>query len=152
MEPTKHRIRASDAEREEYARMVRAAMAEGRLPLEEGEERLFTVYQAVYRDELNPITADLPEGGRRALMNTPEYRRDAARHLRRHAGRVALLATVLVGIWALIAVLAHPVFFWPAIPIAILLIGLARHRAWHRYGVGYHGSPRRWHHGPHPGV
>src|SRR6266545_3185813 len=68
------RVRASDAEREQYATILRAAMTEGRLNLEEGEERLAKAYAATYRDELDPLTADLPDGGRRALFDTPEMR------------------------------------------------------------------------------
>ena len=58
-----HRMRTSDAEREQVATILRAAMSEGRLTLEEGEERLTAVYAAKFRDELGPLTADLPGGG-----------------------------------------------------------------------------------------
>ena len=54
------RIRASDGEREEFATMIRAAMSEGRLTLEEGEQRLSQVYAAKFRDELPAVTVDLP--------------------------------------------------------------------------------------------
>jgi hypothetical protein len=132
----RRRIRASDAEREQYAQILRAAMSEGRLSLEEGEERLAKAYGATYRDELDPLTADLPDGGRRALFDTPEFREKARRHLRAHTGRVALIAAALIGIWALVSLLVHPHFFWPAIPIGILLIGLWKHRMWARHGYG----------------
>ncbi|MEV4639600.1 DUF1707 domain-containing protein [Actinoplanes sp. NPDC049548] len=122
------RLRTSDAEREQVAAILRAAMTEGRLTLEEGEERLGQVYAAKYRDELAPLTADLPDGGRRALAETPQARAATRRGVRRHAGFVAVLATVLVGLWALSG--AH--FFWPAIPLAFLVIGLMRHA---RYGA-----------------
>jgi Domain of unknown function (DUF1707) len=136
----RRRIRASDPEREEYAQILRAAMSEGRLNLEEGEERLAKAYAATYRDELDPLTVDLPEGGRRALFNTPEYQNKVRQHLRGHAGRVAAIAALLIGIWAVTALLFHPYFFWPAIPIGFLLVGLWRHRAWTRYGPYW----RRW--------
>jgi hypothetical protein len=146
------RIRASDAEREEYAKMLRAAMAEGRLTLTDGEERLATAYATTYRDELDPLTSDLPGYGRRALFETPEFRDKERQHLRRHTGRVVSIAAILVGIWVLISTVAGPTFFWPAIPIAFLLVGLFRHRAWHRYsewqrevgqreGAGWQGGP-----------
>ena len=60
------RLRASDAEREQVAQVLRAAMTEGRLTLAEGEERLGQAYAAAYRDELTPLVADLPGGGWRA--------------------------------------------------------------------------------------
>src|SRR4030088_2207681 len=124
----RRRIRASDAEREDYAQILRAAMTEGRLNLEEGEERLAKTYAAVYRDELDPLTTDLPEGGRRALINTPGFQNNARLHLRAHAGRVGLIAAVLIGIWAFTAAVTEPYFFWPAIPIGFLLVSLWRHR------------------------
>jgi len=127
------RIRTSDQEREQVAEILRAAMAEGRLNLEEGEERLAAAYAAKYRDDLRPLTADLPDGGRRALADTPEARLATRRHLRRHASFVVAAALVLTGIW----VLSHAVFFWPAIPIFFLLMGLARHAGMRRRGFGH---------------
>ena len=127
------RIRTSDQERERIAEILRAAMTEGRLTLEEGEERLAAVYAAKYRDDLKPLTADLPDQGRRALADTPEARLAGRRHLRRHAGFVAFMALVLTGFWAL----SHAVFFWPAIPLFFLVMGLARHARIRRYGYGH---------------
>jgi hypothetical protein len=106
------RIRASDAEREQVAHILRTAMGEGRLTLDEGEQRLTAVYRAVYQDDLTQLTADLPENGRRALAELPEAKRAVARHRRRKAAIIAaaaLVATTLVGAWALSG--AH--FLWP---------------------------------------
>jgi hypothetical protein len=128
--PAPGRVRASDVEREEYAKIVRTAMTEGRLTLEEGEGRLGRVYGATYRDELGPLIADLPPSTR---FNTPEHLSEAKHRLRAHTGRVVSVAALLTGVWLLFAILAHPVFFWPIIPIAIMSIGLARHRRWFRW-------------------
>ncbi len=128
-----HRLRTSDTEREQVAEILRAAMTEGRLTLEEGEERLGAVYAARFRDELGPLTADLPDGGRRALVETPQARAATRRGLRRHAGIVAIIAVVLTGLWALSA--AH--FFWPAIPLAFLVVGLVRHARWGHWSPEY---------------
>jgi hypothetical protein len=127
------RIRTSDQEREKIAEILRAAMTEGRLNLEEGEERLAAAYAAKYRDDLRPLTADLPDGGRRALADTPEARQATRRHLSRHAGFVVFVGLVLTGIWAL----SHAVFFWPAIPLFFLVMGLARHAGMRRRGFGH---------------
>lgn len=54
------RLRTSDKEREEVVAILRAAMAEGRLTMEEGEERMAAGYAAKYRDELGPLLTDLP--------------------------------------------------------------------------------------------
>jgi hypothetical protein len=128
------RLRTSDAEREQVAEILRAAMTEGRLSLAEGEERLGAVYAARYRDELSPLTVDLPDGGRRALAETPQARAAARRGVRRHAGVVAVIAVALTGLWALSQ--AH--FFWPAIPLAFLVIGLIRHARFGRYADHHH--------------
>ncbi|UQU62933.1 DUF1707 domain-containing protein [Couchioplanes caeruleus] len=121
------RLRTSDSEREQVAEILRAAMAEGRLTLEEGEERLGQVYAAKYRDELHPLTADLPDGGRAAPARTPQAQATTRRGVRRHAGFVVAVALLLTGLWAL----SGAPFFWPAIPLAFLVIGLIRHA---RYG------------------
>lgn len=128
-----HRLRTSDTERERVAEIMRAAMAEGRLTLQEGEERLGTVYAARYRDELAPLTADLPDGGRAALAETPRVRSAERRALRRHAGFVAVIALVLTGIWAV----SQAEFFWPAIPLAFLVMGLVRHARYGRWAPHY---------------
>lgn len=135
------RIRASDAEREEYAKIIRAAMTEGRLTLEEGEERLAQTYAVKYRDELPALGADLPGGGRQALFDEPqardERRRDSRRHLSRHAGALIVLAVVLTGVWALSG--AH--FFWPAIPLGILAIGFLKHARYRRWAAAHVPAP-----------
>jgi Domain of unknown function (DUF1707) len=56
------RVRTSDAERERIAETLRTAVGDGRLTLEEGDERLATLYTTKYRDELGPLVADLPGG------------------------------------------------------------------------------------------
>jgi len=54
--------RASDSEREETVARLREAAAEGRLTVEELDERIDAAYAATTRAELEPLTADLPEG------------------------------------------------------------------------------------------
>jgi len=127
------RLRASDTEREQVAEMLRAAMGEGRLSLEEGEERLRRVYAATFRDELAPLTSDLPDNGRRALAETPKARAATRRDLRRHAGVIVSIAAILTGVWVLSG--AH--FFWPAIPLFFLVMGLIRHARYGRYRPEY---------------
>jgi hypothetical protein len=140
-----YRVRASDAEREQYAQILRAAMTEGRLTLEEGEERLAQVYAAKYRDELAPLTSDLPDGGRQALYDTPEAQAGFRRGMTRHIGVVAIIAGVLVGLWVLSG--AH--FFWPIFPLLFLWFGVLRHlrwRRWQRWGGPGWGGPGWGHH------
>ena len=152
--PGPRRVRASDTERERLAEVLRAAMSEGRLSLEEGEERLAKAYAATYRDELGPLTADLPDGGRQAWFaaqfDRPEAIAGARRALRRHTGVVIAVGAALVGLWALSG--AH--FFWPAIPLFFLVFGLMRHarwrhwqRAWASHGPGSGPWARDWQRG-----
>jgi hypothetical protein len=129
-----NRLRTSDTEREQVAKVLRAAMTEGRLTLEEGEERLGACYAAKYRDELLPLTADLPDQGRRALAETPEAVAEVKRGLRRHAGFVVAVSLILTGLWALSG--AH--FFWPLIPMIFLFLSLKAHGRQVRYGHHYH--------------
>ncbi|MFI5933634.1 DUF1707 domain-containing protein [Actinoplanes sp. NPDC051494] len=137
MQPNPTRLRTSDAEREQVATILRSAMAEGRLTLEEGEQRMATVYASRFRDELGPLTADLPNGGRQALRETPQARTATRRALGRHAGFVMLAAGVLTGLW----VVSGATFFWPAIPLVFLVMGLFRHVR--------HGESRTWRHHSH---
>ncbi|MEP6697475.1 MAG: DUF1707 domain-containing protein, partial [Pseudonocardiales bacterium] len=109
-------VRASDADREHVARILRAAAGEGLLTLDEADERLAVAYAARFRDELEPLTADLPYGGRRLLENTPEARVAARMGLIRHAVTVAVVALALITAWVLSG--AH--FFWPAWPLAFM--------------------------------
>lgn len=52
-------LRASDADRERVATVVREAVGDGRLTLAEGDERLAGVYASIHRHELATYTADL---------------------------------------------------------------------------------------------
>ncbi|WDT57349.1 DUF1707 SHOCT-like domain-containing protein [Streptomyces sp. G7(2002)] len=56
-------IRASDADRDRIAGILREALAEGRLDPEEHAERIDTVYRAKTMGELEPVVRDLPAAG-----------------------------------------------------------------------------------------
>ncbi|MGI8722203.1 MAG: DUF1707 SHOCT-like domain-containing protein [Geodermatophilaceae bacterium] len=132
-------IRASDSEREYVARIMQAAAAQGMLTLDEADERLAAVYAARTRVDLVPLTADLLDGGRRLMENTPEARKVARTGLARHAITVAVIALVLVGVFFA----TGAPFFWPAWPLAFMAFSLYGHarrigavpdrrRHWHR--------------------
>lgn len=53
-------MRASDGERERYIEVLREAVAEGRLGIDEFDERLNAAYEARTLGELEPLTRDLP--------------------------------------------------------------------------------------------
>ena len=142
-----HRVRASDPEREEYVTILRAAITEGRLTLQEGEERIARAYAATYRDELPPTTDDLPGGGRQALHDTPEaqgQQRRSARRFRR--GRIVVVVAAVAGFLTLGA-LSHGHFPWGLIALLTVLFVLHRRARFHRWaarpGAGWHGAG--WH-------
>ncbi len=61
-------MRASDADRERVAEILREAAGDGRLSLEELDERLDAAYAAKTYAELEPVTRDLPATG---IPNAP---------------------------------------------------------------------------------
>jgi hypothetical protein len=61
--PDRGNLRASDADRERVANVLREAAGDGRLTMEELDERLEAVYAAKTYAELEPITRDLPATG-----------------------------------------------------------------------------------------
>jgi hypothetical protein len=58
--PAPLEMRASDAEREQVADVLRSAAGDGRLTVEELDTRLQAAYLAVTRAELETLTVDLP--------------------------------------------------------------------------------------------
>jgi hypothetical protein len=61
--PEPRNLRASDADRERVANVLREAAGDGRLTMDELDERLDAVYAAKTYAELEPITHDLPGAG-----------------------------------------------------------------------------------------
>jgi Domain of unknown function (DUF1707) len=59
--PDRGSLRASDADRERVADVLRQAAGDGRLTMEELDQRLDAVYAAKTYAELEPITRDLPQ-------------------------------------------------------------------------------------------
>jgi len=121
--PSGPRLRASDTEREEIATILRAAMTEGRLDLDEGERRLAAAYGATYRDELGPLTADLPDGGRAALARTPEAQAAAKEELKRFLKRRAAVLAAIGLLFAAVFI-ANGAIFFPVFPLVVLLFFL----------------------------
>ncbi|MER8182869.1 DUF1707 domain-containing protein [Kitasatospora sp. NPDC094015] len=64
-------LRASDADRERVAELLRDAYAEGRLSVEEHSERIEAAYSAKTFGELVPLTRDLPAHGRISMDKAP---------------------------------------------------------------------------------
>jgi hypothetical protein len=151
------RLRASDAEREEVATIVRDAVGEGRLDIAEGDQRLSAIYAAKFRDELAPLVSDLPAGHALARAGRPgadssrgqwgQPQRDfgrgryplgryrgGARGVAAHTGFVVFVAAALTLLW----LISGASFFWPAIPLFFLVIGLGRHWGWATWRRNWH--------------
>ncbi|OZM76148.1 DUF1707 domain-containing protein [Pseudonocardia sp. MH-G8] len=127
-------LRASDAERESVADRLRAAAADGRLTITEADDRQAAAYAAVTREELVPLTADLPgEPVPETAATEPVPRRRGGplttasrRRLAVHAAIVGVLVVFLVTRWAM-----GPVaFFWPAWPMLWLGLSVLLHHRW----------------------
>lgn len=58
--PDERMLRASDADRDRVAEVLRSAAADGRLTLAELDQRLDALYAAKTYGELEPVVADLP--------------------------------------------------------------------------------------------
>ena len=108
-------VRASDAEREEVVTALRTHAGDGRLDVEELDERIEAAYSAKTRRELVALTDDLP----RATRARREQSRDFAEHLRTYLS----VMTLLVVIWALTGM----GYFWPIWPMVGWGIGIVSH-------------------------
>jgi hypothetical protein len=58
--PSGPRLRASDADRLVTVRALQDAVARGLVTPDEGSERMAAAFAAVHREDLGPLTADLP--------------------------------------------------------------------------------------------
>jgi hypothetical protein len=110
-------LRVSDAEREQHAELLREHATQGRLTVEELEQRLDRVYAARTRGELEPVVADLPTG--RAPRPRPA-RRSRSLPLRPELAAYLAVNLVLVAIWAA----TGAGYFWPIWPILGWGLGL----------------------------
>ena len=115
--PSEPTLRASDAEREHHAELLREHAAQGRLTVDELDERLDRVYTARTLGELAPVVADLPSRPR-CGASAPS----AGARTRAVPSSAAYLAVnlVLIVIWAA----TGAGYFWPLWPLLGWGIGL----------------------------
>ncbi len=91
--PDPRHLRASDADRERIANVLRDAAGDGRLTMAELDERLDAVYAAKTYAELEPITHDLPATG---AAYTPAVPPSAAVDPARFGGQPTSAAAVAI--------------------------------------------------------
>jgi Domain of unknown function (DUF1707) len=96
-------MRASDADRDVAADWLRDAHAEGRLSLDEFQERLDQVMTAKTLGELAGVTRDLPTSAALAApgapVATPPVRYAGRGHVRRLWASWATVAIISTGVW-----------------------------------------------------
>jgi hypothetical protein len=107
-------VRASDAERETIISDLRHHAGEGRLTVEELEQRIEDVHAAQTRRDLAALTTDLPR-----IRRPRDARREFADHLRTYLWVMALL----VAIW----LVSGMGYFWPIWPAVGWGIAIAMH-------------------------
>jgi hypothetical protein len=117
------RMRAGDQERQRVVEKLGKHFGEGRLTVEEFDERVIRAHASVYLDELPALTADLPgdqEPHRRSTGTRPR--------IPMPAGVLLILLAVLLA-WSIVAAVitgAPPIF------ALFLLFLFLRHRRWSR--------------------
>jgi Domain of unknown function (DUF1707)/2TM domain len=114
-------LRASDAEREQVIGDLRAHAGEGRLTVDELDERIGRADGARTRRELAALTADLPPRSR--ARTSAQAARGAREGFGEHLRAYLMVMALLVAIWAL----TGAGYFWPVWPALGWGIGLMSH-------------------------
>ena len=119
-------LRASDAERERAAEVLRRHHADGRLTTDELEERTERAYAATNRGDLDELFADLPR------LRAPEDERRP----RRVWAWPPVAAVPVFAALVVIAVVTSAHFVWLAWPLMAVLF--------FRFGPGYRWRSHGW--------
>ena len=127
-------LRASDAERERAAERLRQSHAEGRLDMDEFQQRLERCYQAKTLGELSELVRDLPR------PDEPEERRSFGwlRPL-----RLAPLAPILIALIVVSEMTGHHHVSWLWIPLLFLIWRLSGWRR-RRWSAASRRGPENW--------
>lgn len=97
------RLRAADSDREKVAEQLKAALDEGRLSLQEYDERVREAYASKTYQELLVLLTDLPKPGLSAADVAARRQAQARREARR-------MPTALLVLWAALTVVNLVVF------------------------------------------
>jgi hypothetical protein len=115
------RMRAGDKDRQQVVEQLGKHFGEGRLTVQEFDERVVRAHGSVYLDELPALTADLPRD--------PEPRRRPARPAPRVPAGVFVLLIAMLLAWSMVTAVVYGA---PPIFAFFLLFLLLRHRRWSR--------------------
>jgi hypothetical protein len=148
-------LRIGDADREAAAASLREHYAQGRLTLEEFNQRIDAVFAATTQSQLNQITRDLPHAPVPSAplpVSATGAGRDRDHREHWHGGRPRLglfpLIIAAMGTWLLIVDLHLRAFPWPGkVAIFLAILGVARGLLRRVFGMsrgrGYGGCGRR---------
>jgi uncharacterized membrane protein YccC len=126
-------LRASDAERERTATLLRDHAGDGRLTPEELDEWLDAAYAARTVAELDALLHDLPADGAAPSRRPParsEHRELARRRVAHAAGQAVLVSVAAVAIWLATGANGS---FWPMWVVLVMAIRVA-FRTWGELG------------------
>jgi hypothetical protein len=115
------RMRAGDKDRQRVVEQLGKHFGEGRLTVEEFDERVVRAHASVYLDELPALTADLP--------GDPAPPRPPTRSAVRVPGVFVLLIAMLLA-WSMVAAVVYSV---PPLFGLFLLFLFVRHMRWSRH-------------------
>jgi class 3 adenylate cyclase len=118
-------MRASDADRERVAELLRRHYGAGRISEEELDERMEAAYAARTTTELTELTRDLPATRGGGAAARPSRRSGLEMSVRIHATVYLVVNLGLIAIWAL----SGGGYFWPIWSILGWGIGLGAHAA-----------------------
>jgi hypothetical protein len=153
----RHKMRASDADRQEVIERLRAALDEGRLKMDEYIDRMGQASEAVTYGDLAPLYADLP-GSAAVARPDPRPPAPAAPQpapVRTSRGGMptplkvlwtiwGAIVSVNLVIWVLVSVgahhLAYPWPLWVAGPLGAVLLVVSVGVAQIRRGGGHPGQ------------
>lgn len=111
------RMRAGDKDRQGVVEQLGRHFGEGRLTVEEFDERVVRAHASVHLDELPPLTADLPP-------DAPAQHRPARRRPSGPPTPFVVLIAVLLA-WSMVAAVVHGA---PPLLAFLLLFLFLRHR------------------------
>src|SRR5829696_8792678 len=117
------RMRAGDKDRQQVVVQLGKHFGEGRLTVEEFDERVVRAHASVYLDELPALTVDLPGDPE----PQPQHRRPT-----RPQRRVPPVVFVLIAIFLAWSLVTAVVYGAPPVFALILLFMFLRHRRWSR--------------------
>jgi hypothetical protein len=100
------RLRAADTDREKVAEQLKAALDEGRLSLQEYDDRVRDAYAAKTYQELLVLLTDLPKPG----LSSADVAAQRMAEARRRARKLPTALLVLWTIWAALTVVNLVVF------------------------------------------